>query len=66
MDDALQALAVEHERKCQVVVLRFFGGLSVDETAACAPRLGRHRESRLAIRQDVAAESPHASGANLS
>ena len=33
LDDALQALAVEHERKSRVVELRFFGGLSVEETA---------------------------------
>lgn len=34
LDDALQALARLDERKSQVVELRFFGGLSVDETAA--------------------------------
>jgi RNA polymerase sigma factor (TIGR02999 family) len=34
LDDALQALAVLDTRKSQVVELRFFGGLSVDETAA--------------------------------
>lgn len=34
LDDALQALAAIDERKSQVVELRFFGGLSVDETAA--------------------------------
>lgn len=33
IDEALQALAVEYERKAQVVELRFFGGLSVEETA---------------------------------
>lgn len=33
VDDALVALAREHPRKAQVVELRFFGGLSVDETA---------------------------------
>ena len=33
LDDALQALAVLDARKSQVVELRFFGGLSVDETA---------------------------------
>jgi RNA polymerase sigma factor (TIGR02999 family) len=30
---ALEALAAEHERKACVVELRFFGGLSVEETA---------------------------------
>lgn len=34
LDDALQALAVFDERKSRVVELRFFGGLSVKETAA--------------------------------
>jgi RNA polymerase sigma factor (TIGR02999 family) len=34
IDDALQALTSQYERKGQVVELRFFGGLSVEETAA--------------------------------
>ena len=33
VDDALNALAKVDPRKCQVVELRFFGGLSVEETA---------------------------------
>lgn len=33
VDDALQALAVVDERKSKVVELRFFGGLSIEETA---------------------------------
>ena len=33
LDDALKALAVIDERKSQIVELRFFGGLSVPETA---------------------------------
>jgi RNA polymerase sigma factor (TIGR02999 family) len=33
LDDALQALAAFDPRKSQVVELRFFGGLSVEETA---------------------------------
>jgi RNA polymerase sigma-70 factor (ECF subfamily) len=33
IDDALRALGDEYERKAQVVELRFFGGLSVEETA---------------------------------
>jgi len=33
VDDALKALAALDERKSRVVELRFFGGLSVDETA---------------------------------
>ena len=33
LDDALQALASRNPRHAQVIELRFFGGLSVDETA---------------------------------
>ena len=33
LDDALEALAAEDDRKSRVVELRFFGGLSVEETA---------------------------------
>jgi len=33
VDDALNALAAVDERKAQVVEMRFFGGLSVEETA---------------------------------
>jgi RNA polymerase sigma factor (sigma-70 family) len=34
LDDALKALTIEDARQGQVVELRFFGGLSVEETAA--------------------------------
>lgn len=34
LDDALKALAELDQRKAKVIELRFFGGLSVDETAA--------------------------------
>ena len=34
LDDALKALAALDERKSRVVELRFFGGLTADETAA--------------------------------
>ncbi len=34
LDEALSELALRDERKARVVELRFFGGLSVDETAA--------------------------------
>ena len=33
LDDALKHLAEFDDRKSQIVVLRFFGGLSIDETA---------------------------------
>ena len=34
LDDALEALAAFDERKSRVIELRFFGGLSIEETAA--------------------------------
>src|SRR5262249_36865589 len=34
LDDALKRLAEIHQRKSDVVEMRFFGGLSVEETAA--------------------------------
>ena len=34
LNDALQSLAVLDDRKSQVVELRFFGGLTIDEVAA--------------------------------
>src|SRR5438128_157500 len=34
LDDALEALAKFDERKSRVIELRFFGGLSVEETAS--------------------------------
>jgi RNA polymerase sigma-70 factor, ECF subfamily len=33
LDDAMKRLAVLDARQCQIVELRFFGGLSIDETA---------------------------------
>lgn len=33
LNDALDALAKIDERKCKVIEMRFFGGLSVEETA---------------------------------
>lgn len=33
LDDALQSLAAIDARKCRVIELRYFGGLSVEETA---------------------------------
>jgi RNA polymerase sigma factor (sigma-70 family) len=33
LDDALKSLATFDERKCRIVELRFFAGLSIEETA---------------------------------
>ena len=41
VDMALDALTAEHARKGQVVELRFFGGLSVEETAEALGDLAR-------------------------
>jgi RNA polymerase sigma factor (TIGR02999 family) len=45
LDDALQALAVLDDRKSRVVELRFFGGLTVEETA-----LALHVSSKTVLR----------------
>jgi RNA polymerase sigma factor (TIGR02999 family) len=47
LDEALQALAHIDPRKARVVELRFFGGLSVDETAEVIKGLGGHGDARL-------------------
>jgi RNA polymerase sigma factor (TIGR02999 family) len=50
LDDALTALAAVDERKCRVIELRYFGGLTVQETAtALGVSIGTiGREQRLA------------------
>ena len=47
LDDALRALAAFDERKSKVVELRYFGGLSVDETAEALGVSSCHRHARL-------------------
>ena len=54
LDDALEALAAIDPRKSQVVELRFFGGLSVEETAEVAEGVGRDRHARLAAGEGLA------------
>ena len=55
LDDALDALAKFDERKSQVIELRFFGGLSVEETAVVPEGLARYRHARLAAGEGMAA-----------
>jgi len=43
LDDALNELALKDERRSRVVELRFFGGLSIEETAEVFGRLPGHR-----------------------
>jgi RNA polymerase sigma-70 factor, ECF subfamily len=60
LDDALQSLARVDQRKCRVVELRYFGGLSVEETAEV---LGVHpdtvtrdwRTAKAFLRREIAA-----------
>ena len=64
LDEALQALARFDERKSRVIELRFFGGLSVEETAAI---LGVSAEtvmrdwklSRAWLRRELSGEKGH-------
>ena len=55
LDEALSALARFDERRSRVVELRFFGGLSVEETAAVLKDLARDGHARLEARPNVAA-----------
>jgi RNA polymerase sigma factor (TIGR02999 family) len=64
IDDALNALAVIDPRKSQVVELRFFGGLSVQETAEVlkVSVATVHRDWRLAkswLRRELSREQAH-------
>jgi RNA polymerase sigma factor (TIGR02999 family) len=63
VDDALQALTLLDSRKSQVVELRFFGGLSVKETAEVLKVSEEtvHRDWRLAkswLRRELGKEKP--------
>jgi RNA polymerase sigma-70 factor (ECF subfamily) len=54
LDDAMNALARLDARKVQVVEMRFFGGLSLEETAAVLKVSVRDREARFEDGQGVA------------
>ena len=56
LDDALKALAEVDDRKSRVVVLRFFGGLSIEETAQVFGGFAGNGRKRLETGKDVAAE----------
>jgi RNA polymerase sigma-70 factor, ECF subfamily len=63
LDDALQALAKFDERKSRVIELRFFGGLSVEETAAVlkvspATVMGDWRLAKLWLRREMRGDGP--------
>lgn len=66
LDEALQALARVDPRKAQVVELRFFGGLSVEETAKVLKVSGvtvmRHwSTARAWLYREMSGGSPHGS-----
>ena len=54
LDDAMNALARLDARKVQVVEMRFFGGLSVEETAEVLKVSPDHRDARLEHGQGLA------------
>lgn len=63
LDDALNALAALDLRKSQVVELRFFGGLSIDETAEVL-KVSPHtvtrdwRFAKVWLRREITQEKP--------
>ena len=54
LDDAMNTLAQFDARKAQVVEMRFFGGLSVEETAEVLKSFFGHGHARLEHGQGVA------------
>jgi RNA polymerase sigma factor (TIGR02999 family) len=64
LDDALQALAKFDERKSRVIEMRFFGGLSVEETAAVlkvspATVMGDWRLAKAWLKREMRADRSH-------
>ena len=63
LDDALEALAKFDERKSRVIEMRFFGGLSVEETASVlkvspATVMGDWRLAKLWLRREMRGDRP--------
>jgi RNA polymerase sigma-70 factor, ECF subfamily len=64
LDDALEALSKFDERKSRVVEMRFFGGLSVDETAAVlkvspATVMGDWRLAKAWLKREMRGDHSH-------
>lgn len=64
LDDALQALATFDERKSRVIEMRFFGGLSVEETAAVlkvspATVMGDWRLAKAWLKREMRGDRSH-------
>ena len=54
LDDALNELAKLDALQSRIVELRFFGGLSIEETSRCTQYLANHREETLDYGQALA------------
>lgn len=64
LDDALQALSTFDERKSRVIEMRFFGGLSVEETAAVlkvspATVMGDWRLAKAWLKREMRGDRSH-------
>jgi RNA polymerase sigma factor (TIGR02999 family) len=64
LDDALEALAKFDERKSRVIELRFFGGLSVEETASVlrvspATVMGDWRLAKAWLKREMRGDNEH-------
>ena len=64
LDDALEALAKFDERKSRVIELRFFGGLSVEETASVlkvspATVMGDWRLAKAWLKREMRGDHEH-------
>ena len=64
LDDALEELAKFDERKSRVIELRFFGGLSVEDTASVlkvspATVMGDWRMAKAWLRREMRGEGAH-------
>jgi RNA polymerase sigma-70 factor, ECF subfamily len=64
LDDALEALSKFDERKSRVIEMRFFGGLSVDETAAVlnvspATVMGDWRLAKAWLKREMRGDHSH-------
>lgn len=64
LDQALEALAKFDERKSRVIELRFFGGLSVEETATVlkvspATVMGDWRLAKAWLKREMRVDAPH-------
>ena len=55
LDDALNCLAELDQRKSQIIELRFFGGLSIEESSRGIGWFRRYRDARLDICESMVA-----------